>query len=115
MIPMIEEMAKFITLCISTPIAITFTLYFSIIEFFSYIKSFENVFGNVSYYFVMSRFVCIGLHFICLFIQYWGFEKFKRTSKTIYLLLGFLLAFSLHTFWNIGFGTVVIGIVKIFF
>lgn len=102
--PLIEELSKLLTLFISVPVAIVYTLYFSIAEFFQYLLIFSDDFECILFVLVVGRFMCIGLHLLCLYFQYLGFKKYKQTNKKMYILNGFLAATLLHTMWNYKIG-----------
>lgn len=111
--PIIEETAKLIALLISTPVAIVFTLYFSFTEFFYYLYRIEDQIGSISVYFVKTRFVCVILHSICLYIQYLGVRSFRETGNRYYVAYGFILAIYLHYLWNAGGGIYIVNLLNL--
>ena len=110
-IPMIEEFSKLLTLFISVPVAVVYTLTFAVIEFFLYVRMMDNLLGGVSLYFIQGRSLCIILHLVCLYIQYLGFRKFKETDNQKFLLYGYLGGTTLHIAWNAGVGLVVLSFI----
>ena len=98
--PVVEETFKFLTLCLSISYGVVFTAIFAIAEFSNFITfSINNNFGDPAFY--IMRVICIGVHFITLGCQIFGFRMYYKYKKWLYLLLGYVTAVFIHLEWNV--------------
>jgi hypothetical protein len=109
--PIVEESFKFLMLALWTPLAIAFTGLFSIVEAFRYITHGIDMYGDVSALFYIMRGICIGVHFLTLACQLFGFHMYYKYKMWVYLLLGYVSAIFIHFEWNVAAGRfVLIGV-----
>lgn len=100
LIPINEEGFRFISVAIGSPLSWLFTTIFSIQEYFLYIEKINITYGYVPYSLMMVRVICVCVHFILLFIQFYGWKVSKKLKKKRYFYLSYLIAVLFHTLWN---------------
>lgn len=110
--PLVEELSKLIAIIYNFNFAISFTLVFSIIEFFHYVNEIINNTGSFTTEYFLIRIFCIVLHFIFLGIQITGFKLFQKTKQKMYMIISFIGAYTLHVSWNIFLGHLTLSLIK---
>jgi len=111
MVPVIEESFKTLAIILGGTIALGFTILFGTLEAVNYIFHALSK-GPVHYSFIIFRILCIFLHLGLLGIQWQGFKLYKEGKGSLNWLIGFLTAYTIHYFWNVGLGLVVLKIVQ---
>jgi hypothetical protein len=106
--PIIEESFKFLMLALWTPLAIAFTAFFSTVEAFRYITYGIDKYGDIPAIFYIMRGICVGVHFLTLACQLFGFHMYYKYKMWVYLLLGYVSAIFIHFEWNIAAGQFVL-------
>ena len=111
--PFIEEASKFFVLYFfGITAAITYTATFAIIEFSNYMHFMAQQFGYLDIAMITMRAICIGVHFIYLFIQMGGFHLYQEKNLARYIILGYVAAVMLHIMWNSGVGLSIYELIK---
>lgn len=104
-VPFVEESFKCIALYYNTIYGIYYILIFSILEFVLYMKISLHEHGYVPTPYIIIRIIVIWFHLICFFIQYLGFNYYKKRGDIKILVLAFSVAVFLHFLWNLFIGT----------
>ena len=110
--PIVEESFKFLMLSLWIPLGVGFTAIFSILEGFQYVSYAINHFGDLNATFFITRTICIGVHFLTLACQIFGFRMYYKYKMWIYLILGYVSAIFIHFEWNVEAGRYVVYSVR---
>lgn len=113
--PFVEEIFKALAIMFGSVVGISYTISFSVVEAFIYMKYSIDNSGFIHLSFIVFRIFCIGVHLSCFILQYHGFQSYKEGKKIYHWIIGFLAAYSLHLFWNMGVGKDVLEFTRIVF
>jgi len=107
LIPLTEEMFKFVTLAIHGYCGVFWTSMFGISEAIDFIEKYKHTDGF--WHITTLRSIAFLFHFFLLGIQYLGFRVYRKTRDKNHLFYFFLTAVSLHYLWNLGGGVVFVN------
>lgn len=104
--PFIEEAARFLSIAFGGFTYYFFTPFMALTEFFMYV--FRT--PNLTHQYITLRVICVGVHFLCFFVQYRWYKKYLETNDFGFAILAYLSGVLVHLSYNTFF-TVIVGTV----
>lgn len=104
--PFIEEAARFLSIVFGGFAYYFFTPFMAFTEFFMYI--FRT--PNLTHQYITLRLICVGVHFLCFFVQYRWYKKYLTTNDIGYAIIAYLSGVLVHLSYNTFF-TGIVGII----
>jgi len=104
LVPVVEESLRLLSIYMGGLIQYVFTLAFAIVENIHIIAYVNMQTGGIPDGLYFYRFLCIFVHLGLLFIQIKCYRKYQKTKHRFYIIIGFLLAVTIHELYNYHIG-----------